>query len=535
MAEYARTRAVEELDRLEVMSTAAPEYAVIRSYLDWLLRLPWTEASLETLSLRSAALTLEQHHYGLPKIKDRILEFIAVRQLAGPRRKAPILCFVGPPGVGKTSLGKSIAEALGRKFVRLSLGGIHDEAEIRGHRRTYVGALPGRIIQAMKEAATINPVFMLDEVDKIGNDFRGDPAAALLEVLDPEQNHSFNDHYLDLAYDLSHVLFIATANVLDTIPEALLDRLEVIELPSYTEEEKIEIARRFLVPRQLDAHGLPPQAIRFRQDALRTIVRQYTFEAGVRNFEREIAAICRKTARRLAEQRPYPRQISAAQVQKYLGPPRHTQSRAEQSDQIGVATGMAYTGHGGDILPVEVTLMEGKGTLTLTGQLGEVMQESAQAALSYTRTNAKTLGIDSKRFDKLDIHIHVPEGSVPKDGPSAGMTIAVALISAFTGRFVRRDVAMTGEITLRGQVLPIGGVQEKILGAFRAGIRTVLVPQLNQHDVAELAAPLRSQITIHYVETLDVVLTHALGPAPEKEEKTARRTITRPPRTFEDD
>jgi len=516
MPDHARSRAMDEMDRLEIMAPAAPEYAVIRTYIDWMLDLPWTEATDDNDNLRAAARTLDRNHYGLPRIKERILEFMAVRQLAGTNHKSPIICFIGPPGVGKTSLGRSIAEALGRKFVRLSLGGVHDEAEIRGHRRTYIGALPGRIIQKMKEAGSINPVFMLDEVDKLGRDFRGDPAAALLEVLDPEQNNTFSDHYLDVSYDLSKVLFITTANLLDPIPEALLDRMEVIELPGYIEEDKLQIARQFLLPKQFEANGLPPGVLRFSDAALRELIRTYTYEAGVRNLEREIGSVCRKTARRIAEQRPYARLVKPSLLLKYLGTPRFSYGLAEERDEVGVATGMAWTSNGGDTMPVEVNIMEGKGNLTLTGQLGDVMQESAQAALSYARTHARTLGIDVKRFEKIDIHVHVPEGAVPKDGPSAGVTLATALISALTGRPVRRDVAMSGEITLRGRVLPIGGVKEKVLGAYRAGVRTIILPNKNERDTAEIPPHVKRKLTWIYVDHMDQVLTEALCPPPDR-------------------
>jgi ATP-dependent Lon protease len=501
------------------MPPAAPEYSVLRSYIDWLLDLPWAAQTEDNHDLRAAARILDDNHYGLPKVKERILEFMAVRQLAGPKLKSPILCFVGPPGVGKTSLGRSIAEALGRRFVRLSLGGVHDEAEIRGHRRTYVGALPGRILQTMKEASNLNPVFMLDEVDKLGSDFRGDPAAALLEVLDPEQNNTFSDHYLDLPYDLSKVMFITTANMLDPIPDALLDRMEVIELPGYTEEEKVEIARRFLVPKQHEANGLTPATLQFTDAALRQLILGYTYEAGVRNLEREIGAVCRKTARRIAEARPFQRRVQPTLLDTYLGPIRYTHGKVEEFDQVGVATGMAYTANGGDAMAVEVTVMDGKGGLQLTGQLGEVMQESAQAALSYTRTNANKLGIESRRFDKVDIHIHVPEGAVPKDGPSAGVTLAVALISALTGRPVRREVAMTGEITLRGRVLAVGGVRDKVLGAYRAGLSTIILPQRNARDLIDVPNHVKRKLRFVYVLHMDEVLAESLCELPEKPKK----------------
>src|SRR6266498_2615687 len=492
MPEKVQLKATEELERMEAMSPAAPEYSVIRTYLDWLLDLPWTQQTEDTHDLITAARTLDRNHYGLPKVKERMLEFMAVRQLAGSRLKAPILCFVGPPGVGKTSLGRSIAEALGRRFVRISLGGIHDEAEIRGHRRTYIGALPGRIIKAMKDVGTINPVFMLDEIDKLGSDFRGDPASALLEVLDPEQNNAFTDHYLDAAYDLSRVMFVTTGNLLDPIPPPLRDRMEVIQLPGYTEEEKLQIS----------------------EAALRQIIRSYTYEAGVRNLEREIGSICRKVARRIAEGRAYPQTVTPAVIGKYLGPPHRTHGVAELRDEVGVATGLSWTANGGDTMAIEVSVMEGKGTLMLTGQLGDVMRESAQAALSFARANAKRLGIDDRRFDKTDIHIHVPEGAVPKDGPSAGITLATALISALSSQAIKHDVAMTGEITLRGRVLPVGGIKEKILGAHRAGIRTVILPRDNERDLAEVPGQVKRKLAFVYVDHMDDVIAGALCAPP---------------------
>ncbi len=525
MPEKVQLKATEELERMEAMSPAAPEYSVIRTYLDWLLDLPWTQQTEDTHDLITAARTLDRNHYGLPKVKERMLEFMAVRQLAGSRLKAPILCFVGPPGVGKTSLGRSIAEALGRRFVRISLGGIHDEAEIRGHRRTYIGALPGRIIKAMKDVGTINPVFMLDEIDKLGSDFRGDPASALLEVLDPEQNNAFTDHYLDAAYDLSRVMFVTTGNLLDPIPPPLRDRMEVIQLPGYTEEEKLQIARQFLVPKQLNANGLtsdlPSEAgglydrlggdyeLQFSEAALRQIIRSYTYEAGVRNLEREIGSICRKVARRIAEGRAYPQTVTPAVIGKYLGPPHRTHGVAELRDEVGVATGLSWTANGGDTMAIEVSVMEGKGTLMLTGQLGDVMRESAQAALSFARANAKRLGIDDRRFDKTDIHIHVPEGAVPKDGPSAGITLAIALISALTSHAIKHDVAMTGEITLRGRVLPVGGIKEKVLGAHRAGIRTVILPRNNERDIDEVPGHVKRRLAFVYVDHMDEVIASA--------------------------
>jgi len=506
MPPAARKKAEEELSRLSLMSIAAPEVAVIRTYLDWLISLPWTETTEDNLDLAEAARVLERNHYGLPKVKERILEFMAVRKLSPEKMKSPILCFIGPPGVGKTSLGRSIAEALGRRFVRISLGGVHDEAEIRGHRRTYVGALPGRILQTMRQAGTVNPVFMMDEIDKIGSDFRGDPAAALLEVLDPELNCEFSDHYLEVPYDLSRVLFITTGNLVDPIPPALCDRMEIIELPGYTEDEKLEIARRFLVPKQLEQHGLSPEQLSFTEEALLRIIRFYTYEAGVRNLERGIGAICRKVARMVAEGRRFPRTIRASSLHRFLGPPRFFYGQAEEEDQVGVATGVAVTEAGGDIMSIEVTVMEGKGNLILTGSLGEVMQESAQAALSYARANAARLGIAPRSFDQLDIHIHIPEGAVPKDGPSAGVAIATALISALSHRPVRRDIVLTGEITLRGRILPIGGVKEKALAAHRAGIRTFLLPKKNQPDLEEVPRNILRHLNVVMVERMDEVL-----------------------------
>jgi ATP-dependent Lon protease len=511
LPEEAQVRVERELKRLAAMPSISPEVSILRTYIEWLLELPWSEATEDNLDISHVARVLDEQHYGLPKAKDRILEYIAVRRLAADKMRSPILCFVGPPGTGKTSLGRSIAQALGREFVRISLGGVRDEAEIRGHRRTYIGALPGRIIQTMRRASTINPLFMLDEIDKLGLDFRGDPAAALLEVLDPEQNHAFSDHYLEVPYDLSQVMFITTANILDPIPPALQDRMEVIEFPGYTEEEKIGIARQFLIPRQLEEHGLQAGQLHFSRETLQSLVREYTFEAGVRNLEREIATICRKTARKVAEGKRHTRNIKPKNVAGYLGPPRYTSGRIEENDQIGVATGVAWTESGGDLLPIEVSLMEGKGNLTLTGQLGEVMQESAQAALSYTRSRAQELDVDPEVFEKLDIHIHVPEGAIPKDGPSAGVTMATALISALTNRAVRRDVAMTGEITLRGRVLAVGGLKEKVLVAHRAGIKDLLLPQRNQKDLVEVPKRVRRQLNLVLVQSMDEVLTQALA------------------------
>lgn len=516
LPEEVRAKARRELSRLATMPPAAPEVGIIRTYLDWLIELPWAAETEDNTDIQHVSRVLDANHYGLPDAKERILEHIAVHQRAADKMRTPILCFAGPPGTGKTSLGKSIAEALGRRFVRVSLGGIRDEAEIRGHRRTYIGALPGRIIQTMRRAETINPLFMLDEIDKVGMDFRGDPSAALLEVLDPEQNYAFSDHYLDVAYDLSRVMFITTANILDPIPPALRDRMEVIRFPGYIEEEKLQIARQFLIPRQLEEHGLTSQELRFSDQAVRGIIREYTYEAGVRNLEREIGRICRKITRKLAEKKATPRQISSNAIHRYLGPPQYLEGLSQEADEVGVAVGIAWTEAGGDLMPVEVSLMEGKGNLTLTGQLGEVMQESAQAALSYARANAKELGIKAEVFDQIDIHIHVPEGAIPKDGPSAGVTMAVAFISALTNRPVYHDVAMTGEITLRGRILPVGGLKEKSMAAHRAGIKTIIVPRRNEKDMVEIPKKIQRDLKFVFVERMDDVLPLALGPAPEK-------------------
>ncbi|MHB9032403.1 MAG: endopeptidase La [Anaerolineae bacterium] len=528
LPEEARERAEKELGRLSSMPSASPEVGVIRTYIDWIISLPWNQFTEDKLDIKEAAKILDESHYGLPKAKERILEHLAVRQLAADKMKNPILCFVGPPGTGKTSLGKSIAAALGRKFVRISLGGIRDEAEIRGHRRTYVGALPGRIIQTMRRAESSNPVFMLDEIDKVGADFRGDPSAALLEVLDPEQNYAFSDHYLELAYDLSKVMFITTANTLEPVPPALLDRMEVIEFPGYVEEEKIAIARQFLIPHQLEQNGV--KALEFSDGALSGLIREYTHEAGVRNLDREIANICRKAARRIAEGKIPPRQVVAKSLVKYIGPARYLATETETEDMVGVATGLAWTEAGGDTLSIEVTIMNGKGSLLLTGQLGEVMQESAQAALSYTRSRADELGIGDIDFDKIDIHIHVPEGAVPKDGPSAGITIASALISALTGRAVKHEVAMTGEITLRGRVLPIGGLREKLLAARRAGLKTVLIPARNRPDMIEVPRHLQKGMNYIFVEQMEQVLPVALQekPAPIPAARQRRAKAAQP-------
>ncbi|MBP9501849.1 MAG: endopeptidase La [Candidatus Promineofilum sp.] len=513
LPEGVRAKTEKELARLNAMPPMSPEIGIIRTYIDWILDLPWTEESADNLDVRNAAAVLDEDHYGLPRVKDRILEYIAVRRIASDTMRSPILCFVGPPGTGKTSLGRSIARAIGREFVRISLGGVRDEAEIRGHRRTYIGAMPGRIIQAMRRVGTRNPLFMLDEVDKLGADFRGDPSAALLEVLDPEQNNTFVDHYLGLEYDLSRVLFVTTANYLDSIPPALQDRMEVIEFSSYLEEEKLGIMKQFLVPRQLEQHGLASKNIQFEEEALQAIIREYTREAGVRNLEREVATITRKIARMVAERKRYPRLITADKVRELLGPPRFIDDIRLDADEVGVATGAAWTAAGGELLTIEVNVMPGKGNLILTGQLGEVMRESAQAALTYTRSQAEALDINPERFERQDIHIHLPEGAVPKDGPSAGATLAAALISAFTERPIRHDVAMTGEITLRGRVLPVGGVREKALAARRAGIRTFILPRKNERDLMEIPKHLRQDIKFILVDRLDEIIEVALRPA----------------------
>jgi ATP-dependent Lon protease len=522
--EEVHAKAERELNRLAAMPLASPEAGIIRTYIDWLIDLPWVEETEDTANIQYVSRVLDANHYGLPEAKERILEHIAVHQRAAEKMRTPILCFVGPPGTGKTSLGRSIAEALGRNFVRVSLGGIRDEAEIRGHRRTYIGAMPGRIIQTMRRAETVNPLFMLDEIDKVGMDFRGDPSAALLEVLDPEQNYAFSDHYLEVPYDLSKVMFITTANILDPIPPALRDRMEVIRFPGYIEEEKLQIARQFLIPRQLEEHGLTPAELRFSEGSLRGIIREYTYEAGVRNLEREIGRICRKITRMLAEQKPAPRQITRNALHRYLGPPQFLESMAQEADEVGVAIGIAWTEAGGDLMPVEVSLMEGKGNLILTGQLGDVMQESAQAALSYARSHAPELDIQADVFDQIDIHIHVPEGAIPKDGPSAGITMATAFISALTNRPVRHEVAMTGEITLRGRILPVGGLKEKSMTAHRAGIKTIILPRRNQKDLVEISKKVQRDLNFVLVDRMDEVLPVALAPEPQKTRRRKKKS-----------
>lgn len=525
MPDEARAAALKESDRLGQMPSMAPEVGIIRTYLDWILELPWALQTEDNLDVVHAAKILNDNHYGLADAKDRILEYIAVRSLKPKRMRQPILCFVGPPGTGKTSLGQSIAAALGRKFVRVSLGGVRDEAEIRGHRRTYIGALPGRVLQTIRRAGTANPLFMLDEIDKLGTDFRGDPAAALLEVLDPEQNFAFSDHYLEIPFDLSRVMFITTANSLMSIPPALLDRMEVIEFPGYIEEEKLEIANRYLLPRQMEESGLEEREVQFQDQAILRVIREYTYEAGVRNLEREIGRMCRKVARLKSEKKSYPRRLAPPHVEKFLGPPQFFQTEAERQDEVGVATAVAWTENGGEIMPVEVLILEGKGNMQITGQIGDVMQESAQAALSYLKWHSRDFGLDPEIYEGLDIHIHIPEGAIPKDGPSAGITMASALISAFTERKVYREVGMTGEITLRGRVLPIGGVREKILAAHRAGLTKVILPERNQKDLVDVPKKVLADLQITLVTHMDQVLEVALHPATgERPEWIKRRT-----------
>jgi ATP-dependent Lon protease len=511
-----------QLGRLERMHPDAAETATLRNYLDWMVSLPWAKSTKDNLDLKKAQKILDEDHYGLDKIKDRIIEHLAVRKLKKDS-KGPILCFVGPPGVGKTSLGKSIARALGRKFVRMSLGGVHDEAEIRGHRRTYVGAMPGRVIQSIHQAGTNNPVFMMDEVDKIGADFRGDPSSALLEVLDPEQNFAFRDNYLGVPFDLSNVMFVTTANMLDPIQPAFRDRMEIIQLSGYTEEEKLEIAKRHLIPKQVEEHGLKKNQIQFTDEGIRTIINQYTQEAGLRNLEREIAAVCRKVAKQIAIGEKKARKIHTDNLDQYLGRPKVIQEELLKRDQIGVATGLAWTPVGGDVLFVEATAMKGRGGLTLTGQLGDVMKESAQAALSYARSHAKEYGIPDDFFAKNDIHVHVPEGAIPKDGPSAGVTMATAILSLLTGKAVHRKIAMTGEITLRGEVLPVGGIKEKVLAARRAKIDTVILPSLNKRDLEDVNETIRKEMKFVFVDDIKSVFKAALLET-KKPPKVARGT-----------
>jgi len=526
MPDTVKTEAKRELDRLSKMPVSAAEYTVSRTYLDWLIALPWSKRTDEVIDLARTKGVLDADHTGLEKVKDRILEYLAVRKL-NPTMKGPILCFAGPPGVGKTSLAKSIANSLDRKFVRVSLGGMRDEAEIRGHRRTYIGALPGQIIQGLRRAESKNPVFILDEIDKLGSDFRGDPSSALLEVLDPEQNNSFRDHYLDVPFDLSEVLFVTTANVLDTIPPPLRDRMEVLELPGYTEEEKLQIAREHLIAKQITNHGLTPDSVMFSDDAVRLVIRGYTREAGVRNLEREIASLIRKIARRRAEGQVGPVTFTRETVMELLGAPRHLDEEvAERTKSPGVAIGMAWTPVGGEVLFIEASRMQGTGTLTLTGHLGDVMKESARAALSWLRAHAAQFDIDPDFYKTAEIHVHVPSGAIPKDGPSAGVTMAIALASELTGRPVRGDIAMTGEITLSGRVLPVGGIKEKVLAARRLGIKEIILPRQNEKDVNEdLSEELRRDLTIHLISTIDEAVLLAL--TPPSTSHRARRTSTR--------
>ncbi len=509
MPDEANKVALKELDRLAKMPPAAAEYTVSRTYIDWLVELPWAKATVDSLDVEAASKILDEDHYDLEKVKKRMLEYLAVRKLKSDM-KGPILCFVGPPGVGKTSLGKSIARALGRKFARMSLGGVRDEAEVRGHRRTYIGALPGRIIQGVKKVGSNNPVFMLDEIDKIGQDFRGDPSSALLEVLDPEQNFDFSDHYLEVPFDLSSVMFIATANLADPIIPALRDRMEIIELPGYTEHEKLHIATRYLIPKQLKEHGLSEDQIDFKNDAITEIIQSYTKEAGVRNLEREIASICRGVAREIVEGKKGGTQLTTARISDYLGAQKFISEVAERTSRSGVATGLAWTAAGGDILFVEATKMPGTGELILTGSLGDIMKESAKAALSYIRSKAATLNISDEIFPKTDIHIHVPAGAIPKDGPSAGVTLFTALVSLLTGKLVRNDLAMTGEITLRGLVLPVGGIKEKVLAAHRAGIRRVLLPEKNRADYEDVPDTIVNDMEVNFIKDVDDVVRLAL-------------------------
>jgi ATP-dependent Lon protease len=505
----AKEKALKEADRLAKMPPAAAEAVVVRTYLEWIVSLPWSVLTDDRLDIAQAQSILDEDHYGLDEVKERILEYLAIRKLV-EKPKGPILCFVGPPGVGKTSLAKSIARALSRKFVRISLGGVRDESEIRGHRRTYIGALPGRIIQGMRTAGSRNPVFLMDEIDKLASDYRGDPAAALLEVLDPEQNNAFSDHYLEIPFDLSRVMFITTANSLHSIPRPLLDRMEVITIPGYTEEEKIQIGANFLVPKELKEHGLKGRDLIINKDALREIVRSYTREAGVRNFERQIATICRKTARDIVSGKKKRSRVSSKNLKKYLGIPRYHYGQAETDNQVGVATALAVTDVGGDIMACEVSVVKGKGHLTLTGHLGDVMKESCQAGLSYLRARAFELGLPEDFYEKVDIHVHVPEGAIPKDGPSAGITVTCAMASALTNRPIKHDIAMTGEVTLRGRVLPIGGVKEKVMAAHRSGIFNVILPEKNRKDIEDIPQNIRQEMNVIFVEHMDDVLATAL-------------------------
>ena len=509
MPKIVSKEALKQVKRIEQMHPDAAEASVVRTYLDWLVDMPWSKTSKDVIDIKNAKSILDRDHFGINNIKDRILEHLSVRKL-NPKMKGPILCFVGPPGVGKTSLGQAIASALNRKFIRISLGGIRDEAEIRGHRRTYIGALPGRILQGMKQSGTNNPVFLMDEIDKLGSDFRGDPSSALLEALDPEQNSTFSDHYINLPFDLSKVMFILTANLTDTIPSALFDRMEVITLSGYTEEEKKTIAQRHLIPRQIKANGLKKKTLSISMGALVKIISEYTSEAGLRNLERELGSLCRKVARRIAEGEKGPFKITKNNLEKYLGVPKYFPELDQENSQVGLSTGLAWTQAGGEVLYVEASLIGGKGELIITGQIGDVMQESARAALSYARANLRSLGVKENIFENKDIHIHVPAGAIPKDGPSAGTAMATALISALTNKPVNRDVAMTGEITLRGRVLPIGGLKEKALGALRAGIRTIIIPEKNKKDLKEIPLNVKRKIDFVPVKNMDEVLSLAM-------------------------
>ena len=527
MPEVPREAAEKELERFARMNPSSAEYTVSRTYLDWMVTLPWQIESEDMLDIKKAEKILNEDHYDLEKVKERILEYLAVRKLK-PDLKGPILCFAGPPGVGKTSLGRSIARALGRKFERISLGGMHDEAEIRGHRRTYIGSLPGRIIQGIRRAKTMNPVFMLDEIDKVGKDFRGDPASALLEVLDPEQNNTFSDHYLDVPFDLSKVMFITTANILDTIPDVLRDRMEIIRIPGYTDLEKTQIAQKFLIPRELEEHGLAKTYLTFTSAAIKDIINGYTRESGLRNLDRELATVCRKVARDVAVGKIGKVTVKPENVSKYLGPPKIVRELAERVARIGVVPGLAWTQTGGEVLFVEATKMKGKGNLTLTGHLGQVMKESVQAAYSYIRSIADKLMIPEEAFNDVDIHVHVPSGAVPKDGPSAGIVMATALASLFTDRPVKSKIAMTGEITLRGAILPIGGLKEKSLGAYRAGIKTIILPEANRKDTHDLPAELKKNMSYKYVDTIEQALKLALAPTKKaKSRKTKPKSKTK--------
>ncbi len=521
MPKNAEKKALKEIKRLKTIPPASPEYSYIRTFLDWMLDIPWSKKTRDKLDIPDAKKILDEDHYDLDKVKEHILDYLAVKKLKGKAR-GTILCFIGPPGTGKTSLGQSIARSLNRKFIRMSIGGIRDEAEIRGHRRTYVGAMPGRIISGMAQVGTINPVFMLDEIDKIGADFRGDPSSALLEVLDPEQNNQFRDHYLEVPYDLSNVLFITTGNILDTIPPALRDRMETLNLPGYSREEKLHIAQKFLVPKQLKEQGIEKYKVKFSDNAIYEIIEKYTAEAGVRNLERSIATICRKIAREIVSNEEPPKRVISRNLEKYLGVPKIYPSEIEKKDMIGVATGLAWTSYGGDIILVEATLFPGDGKITLTGQLGDVMQESAKASLSYIRSRAEKLKIDNKKFKDFDLHLHIPAGAIPKDGPSAGITMATAMASIFQNRPVKHDVGMTGEITLRGRVLPVGGLKSKILVAQRAGLKKVIIPEKNKKDLKDIPKSVKKALDIKFVNNVDEVFDIAI----EKEKVIKKKPVT---------